>query len=118
MLPRRSLRAADSKSNSSTRPLRSTTTRVSSGWVASISILLVLDMCADPRRAGWAACRCEPQSGYELGHGREGAGLGRASLFAMMGEKQGVSVWHTDFCRRAWPGVLRGADGCALEPAD
>src|SRR4029078_12507350 len=117
MLPRRSLRAADSKSNSSTRPLRSTTTRVSSGCVASISILL-LDMCADPWRAGWAACRLAPQFAGELGQGRQGAGLGRASLFAMMGEKQGVTGWHADFCRRAWPGVLRGADGCALEPAD
>src|SRR5215467_10812543 len=40
MLPRSCLRWADSKSNSSTRLPRTTTTRVSSGWVASISILL------------------------------------------------------------------------------
>jgi len=39
MLPRSCLRLALSKSNSSTRLPRSTTTRVSSGWVASISIL-------------------------------------------------------------------------------
>src|SRR5665647_3933070 len=115
MLPRRSLRAADSKSNSSTRPLRSTTTRVSSGCVASMSILLVLDMCADPWRAGWAACRLGPQFDFELGQGRRGAGLGRASLFEVIDEKRGVLAWHTDFCRRAMPGVSRGADGCALE---
>src|ERR1700675_2085182 len=39
MLPRNCLRWAVSKSNSSTRLPRSTTTRVSSGWVASINIL-------------------------------------------------------------------------------
>src|SRR5215212_6602255 len=42
MLPRSCLRLADSKSNSSTRLPRRTTTRVSSGWVASISILLAI----------------------------------------------------------------------------
>src|SRR4029079_16266974 len=42
MLPRSCLRLADSKSNSSTRLPRITTTRVSSGWDASISILLVI----------------------------------------------------------------------------
>src|SRR5258707_2913504 len=44
MLPRSCLRLADSKSNSSTRFPRSTTTRVSSGWVASMSILLAIDL--------------------------------------------------------------------------
>jgi hypothetical protein len=83
-----------------------------------MSILLVLDMCVDPRRAGWAACHLAPQFACELLQGRQGAGLGRASLFAMMGEKWGVCIWHTDFCRRAWPGVIRGADGCALELAE
>src|SRR5579883_310023 len=43
MLPRSCLRLADSKSNSSTRFPRSTTTRVSSGWVASMSILLAIE---------------------------------------------------------------------------
>src|SRR5262245_5898694 len=43
MLPRSWRRLADSKSNSSTRLPRTTTTRVSSGWVASISILLAID---------------------------------------------------------------------------
>src|SRR6185295_3589429 len=42
MLPRSCLRCADSKSNSSTRLPRKTTTRVSSGWVASMSILLAI----------------------------------------------------------------------------
>src|SRR5262249_37342376 len=43
MLPRNWRRLADSKSNSSARLPRTTTTRVSSGWVASISILLAID---------------------------------------------------------------------------
>src|SRR6516165_10395147 len=42
MLPLSCLRCADSKSNSSTRLPRKTTTRVSSGWVASMSILLAI----------------------------------------------------------------------------
>src|SRR6185312_2791195 len=42
MLPRSCLRLALSKSNSSTRLPRITTTRVSSGWDASISILLAI----------------------------------------------------------------------------
>src|SRR5215813_5008 len=42
MLPLNCLRCADSKSNSSTRLPRKTTTRVSSGWVASMSILLAI----------------------------------------------------------------------------
>src|SRR2546427_1864453 len=50
MLPRSCLRLADSKSNSSTRLPRRTTTRVSSGWVASISILLGIDQSLDGRR--------------------------------------------------------------------
>src|SRR5690349_19970873 len=44
MLPRSCLRLADSKSNSSTRFIRTTTTRVSSGWVASMSILLAIEL--------------------------------------------------------------------------
>src|SRR6516162_4911425 len=51
MLPLNCLRLADSKSNSSTRWPRSTTTRVSSGWVASISILLGIDQSLARRRA-------------------------------------------------------------------
>src|SRR6516164_1718973 len=59
MLPLNCLRCADSKSNSSTRLPRKTTTRVSSGWVASISILLAIgkshgDRYAQSRRAAWA----------------------------------------------------------------
>ena len=44
MLPRSGLRLAASKSNSSTRLPRTTTTRVSSGWVASMSILLAIEL--------------------------------------------------------------------------
>src|SRR5579871_632912 len=42
MLPRSGLLLADSKSNSSTRLPRRTTTRVSSGWEASMIILLAM----------------------------------------------------------------------------
>src|ERR1700733_4583393 len=49
MLPRSCLRCADSKSNSSTRLPRRTTTRVSSGWVASISILLAIGLSHEVR---------------------------------------------------------------------
>src|SRR5579863_5678620 len=42
MFPRRGLLLADSKSNSSTRFPRRTTTRVSSGWEASMIILLAM----------------------------------------------------------------------------
>src|SRR5215467_11477376 len=68
MLPRSCLRLADSKSNSSTRFPRTTTTRVSSGWVASMSILLAIDLtlggasgCArsPPRRRSEHAGRTE-----------------------------------------------------------
>src|ERR1700724_3140248 len=58
MLPRSCLRLADSKSNSSTRFPRTTTTRVSSGWVASMSILLAIELTlegapASARPAPW-----------------------------------------------------------------
>src|SRR4249920_47589 len=53
MLPRSCLRLADSKSNSSTRLPRSTTTLVSSGWAASMSILLA--MIGDLRDRGLSA---------------------------------------------------------------
>src|SRR5580704_1819854 len=51
MLPRSCLRCAASKSNSSTRLPRSTTTRVSSGWVASMSILLAIKQSHEGRPA-------------------------------------------------------------------
>src|SRR5215831_12653050 len=63
MLPRSCLRLADSKSNSSTRWPRRTTTRVSSGWVASMSILLGIDQSHGGRLA-----RSRPSSP----HGRRG----------------------------------------------
>src|SRR5262249_46631059 len=51
MLPRSCLRVADSKSNPWTRWPRRTTTRVSSGWVASTSILLGIDQSLADRLA-------------------------------------------------------------------
>src|SRR4029078_8914653 len=48
MLPRSCLRLALSKSNSSTRLPRSTTTRVSSGWVASINIFSAIGKSHSP----------------------------------------------------------------------
>src|SRR5262249_23997891 len=67
MLPRSWLRLADWKSNSSTRFPRTTTTRVSSGWVASMSILLAIDLTlggakrarSPPRRRAEDARRTE-----------------------------------------------------------
>src|SRR5215813_2510363 len=59
MLPRSCLRLADSKSNSSTRWPRRTTTRVSSGWVASTSILLGIDQSLADRLA--RGRRCPPR---------------------------------------------------------
>src|SRR5277367_3660492 len=74
MLPRSGFLLADSKSNSSTRlPLR-TTTRVSSGWEASMIILL--DMCNSRRaRAGgsvwpWWALEVQARSA-KVGEGRK-----------------------------------------------
>src|SRR4030081_215905 len=55
MLPRSCLRLADSKSNSSTRFPRTTTPRVSSGCVASMSILLAMNLSL-----GGAAERARP----------------------------------------------------------
>jgi hypothetical protein len=56
MLPLSCLRCADSKSNSSTRLPRKTTTRVSSGWVASMSILLAIGKS----HTGWRAASSRP----------------------------------------------------------
>src|ERR1700719_421000 len=71
MLPRSCLRLADSKSNSSTRLPRRTTTRVSSGWVASISILLGIDRShTGMRRRGRAT-----QPRRRRGAARPGSGL-------------------------------------------
>src|ERR1700757_3360299 len=57
MLPLNCLRCADSKSNSSTRLPRKTTTRVSSGWVASMSILLAICKSLE----GWPAAHSVPE---------------------------------------------------------
>src|ERR1700723_445326 len=76
MLPRGGFLLADSKSNSSTRlPLR-TTTRVSSGWEASIIILL--DMCNSRRgRAGGSA---RPGRALEAQARRANVGEGRKKV--------------------------------------
>src|SRR6516225_2184505 len=57
MLPLSCFLCADSKSNSSTRLPRKTTTRVSSGWVASMSILLAI--CKS--HEGWPAAHSVPE---------------------------------------------------------
>src|SRR5215469_2264833 len=62
MFPRSCLRLADSKSNSSTRFPRTTTTRVSSGWVASMSILLAIDLTLGGASGG---ARSPPWRGSE-----------------------------------------------------
>src|SRR5262245_465845 len=79
MLPRSCLRLALSKSNSSTRLPRSTTTRVSSGWVASINILSAIG------KSHWAVnsrglARCERRKSYLRGSGLIGVeGKGRVA---------------------------------------
>src|ERR1700722_9931242 len=52
IVPRSGFLLADSKSNSSTRLPRRTTTRVSSGWEASIIILLGMSNSHGARAAG------------------------------------------------------------------
>src|SRR6516165_4533400 len=75
MLPRSCLRLADSKSNSSTRWPRRTTTRVSSGCVASISILLAIEQSLANRLAHGSCfspsqrCRAGPEAGLTKGIG-------------------------------------------------
>src|SRR6266446_3412176 len=100
MLPRSCLRLADSKSNSSTRLPRRTTTRVSSGWVASISILLGIDQSLD----GLAAHRCLPAP-----RGRGRTVRGRGSLIRV--ERMGLERGRAE--RIARNGVARRRDGGA-----
>src|SRR5262252_51693 len=64
MLPLSCLRCADSKSNSSTRLPRKTTTRVSSGWVASMSILLAIGRSHGDRAR---SCRAASAGGEDNG---------------------------------------------------
>src|SRR5215470_5234320 len=61
MLPLSWRRFADSKSNSSTRFPRTTTTRVSSGWVASMSILLAIDNSSCGASARGTLARARPR---------------------------------------------------------
>src|SRR5215470_8337435 len=75
MLPLSWRRFADSKSNSSTRFPRTTTTRVSSGWVASMSILLAIDNSSCGGPAGTLA-RVEPRRAAPRGARRNDGGGG------------------------------------------
>src|SRR5438309_10595376 len=78
MLPRSCLRLADSKSNSSTRLPRRTTTRVSSGWDASMSILFGIDQSLEGRhsRIRLAAPRGHGDGARNLADDRGTVGLG------------------------------------------
>src|SRR6202011_3892759 len=78
ILPLSWRRFADSKSNSSTRFPRKTTTRVSSGWVASMSILLAIDnsSCGAPARGTLA--RAKPRRAAPRGARRND---GRGGLY-------------------------------------
>src|SRR3974390_1741272 len=80
MFPRSCLRWADSKSNSSTRLPRTTTTRVSSGWVASIRILLgIWELLEASRREQPVAAKA-----VGLFHGPpDSGGMGRPKRSAM-----------------------------------
>src|SRR5262249_51481835 len=78
MLPRSCLRLADSKSNSSTRFPRTTTTRVSSGWVASMSILLAIANSSWGAPARGAPTRTAPRRAAPRG-ARQNDGRGGLS---------------------------------------
>src|SRR4029079_1342646 len=88
MLPCSCLRLADSKSNSSTRLPRITTTRVSSGWDASISILLVIIESHSDGPAGGRSRRRRRTTGGEEAcqMGVEGMGRVFAREFAVDGK--------------------------------
>src|SRR5256886_10249585 len=76
MLPRSCFRCAVSKSNSSTRLPRTTTTRVSSGWVASINILFgILELLTAAGAYGGA--RLFPARGAGRGPRFGGGGEGQ-----------------------------------------
>src|SRR5690242_16550956 len=76
MLPFSCRRLDDSKSKSSTRLPRTTTTRVSSGWVASISILLAMDGCS----CGWSVHADLPVVGGGAQRRERGAARGMATV--------------------------------------
>src|SRR5215213_1963198 len=70
MFPRSCRLEADSKPNSSTFWLRTTTTRVSSGWEASISILFAITNAphGDRRRRSWPVARRVLEARYTWPH--------------------------------------------------
>src|SRR5712692_6025425 len=111
MLPRSCLRLALSKSNSSTRLPRTTTTRVSSGWVASISILLAIDgsSCGALAR-GTPPPHGQPGAALQ-GARRNGGGiLGRGPI----GSAQRRADWHR--AAPAWHGGDAADRSVALGP--
>ncbi len=78
MLPLSGSRLAASRSNSSTREPSITTTRVSSGWAASISMRLVMGMVL--RTAAWpeaSGARAAEKRGDGRGHGERTAEAGK-----------------------------------------
>src|SRR5258708_16203553 len=115
MLPRSCLRLADSKSNSSTRLPRRTTTRVSSGWVASISILLGIDESHDGTPA-----RGRPSSPRgRHGTARPGNGLIVVEWKGLRGTRKDPTAgsWACAECANAAHGVARRRDAAAMELA-
>src|ERR1700681_1362893 len=113
MFPRSCLRLADSKTNSSTRLPRRTTTRVSSGWVASISILLGIDWTRDgtPARGRPSSPRgrfgtARPESGLIA---VEWKGLYGTRDEAIARRRAGVE------CASAAHGVARRRDAAAMD---
>src|SRR5215831_19856241 len=96
MLPRSCLRLALSKSNSSTRLPRSTTTRVSSGWVASINILSAIvksHWASNPR----ALARRIRRKTNERGAGLIGVeGKGRVAEVYAVPHRHDGGAWALD----------------------
>ena len=110
MLPRNCFLLAASKSNSSTRLPRTTTTRVSSGWAASISILFAIDEClhgsgasgADKARIARSDVCCRI-IGFKVD--KAGTGVGRARADNTRGRRSGACLCVDCCTHRA---ILRG----------
>ena len=116
MLPRSWRRLADSKSNSSTRLPRTTTTRVSSGWVASMSILLAIDKSlfggpACARSQSKRRMRTAPDGARRWG-GRVGPlRHGARRRTRCTPRNGGIVPWRS--CRRRTCHTIRNEDGSA-----
>src|SRR5258708_250338 len=115
MLPRSCLRLADSKSNSSTRLPRRTTTLVSSGWVASISILLGIDWSLDGTPARFRPS--SPRGRY--GTARPGNGLIVGEWKGLCGRRRNPDARSLAGaeCASATHGVVRRRDAAAMDLA-